>query len=175
MRLAPAGVDARLWNREQKLIRPPRNGLWSVYCDGSLSPSPKGSVRELVEGWLESHEVALFKHPHRTCAYAEIDACVARNKITPEQADKARGTLMMSGFPKDFGLWALGMIARRVHLNALQNFAFPLVHAMVEAVPRDQIWFPFVLWKLKHSTARIRTIDADVFANPWFTFRKHGT
>lgn len=167
------GRVARLWNREQKLVLPPRNGLWSVYIDGSLSP--KGPLREHVEGWLERADVALFKHPHRTCAYAEIDACVARNKITPDEAQKARGTLMLSGFPRDFGLWALTMIARRVHANALQRFAFPMVWEMVQTVPRDQIWFPFCLWKLKHSIARIHTIDADVFNNRFFSFRRHGT
>lgn len=165
---------ATLWNREQKLMHPPRTGLWSVYVDGSLTPT--GPMTALVEGWLATADVALFKHPHRTCAYAEIDACVARGKISPKDGDKARSHLMLAGFPKDFGLWALGMIARRTHANALQQFAMKIVFQHVaHDVPRDQIWFPFVLWRLKEASRRVHTIDADIFDNPYFTFRRHGS
>lgn len=167
------GKEARLWNREQKLVAPPTDGLTSIYCDGSISP--KVSPRELAEEWLESADVALFKHPHRSCAYAEIDACVARQKISAKEAEQARGTLLLSGFPRDYGLWALGVIVRRVHANQIQRFAMPMVWEMTKHVTRDQLWFPFCLWKLRHSERRIRTIDADVFDNPFFSFKRHGT
>lgn len=170
------GADARertIRNREWKILGVPTAGLWSVYVDGSISP--KGPIRELVEGWLDRADMALFKHPHRSCAYAEIDACVARNKITPEEGEKARSHLLLSGFPRDFGLWACGMIARRTHANALQQFVAPYWFTLVQDVPRDQIWLPFVLWRLKHATKRIHTIDGDIFDNPWFSFRRHGT
>jgi hypothetical protein len=163
----------RLWNREQKIMLPPRIGIWSLYLDGSLKPN--GPVRELVEGWLAKADMALFKHPHRTCAYAEIDACVARNKITAKQGEKARSFLMLNGFPRDFGLWACGMIARRTYCNAVQQFAAPLWWHHVMELPRDQIWLPFVLFKIRESPHRIHTIDGDIFDNPYFTFRKHGT
>lgn len=119
--------------------------------------------------------MALFKHPHRTCAYAEIDACVARQKITPEQGEKARSHLMLAGFPRDYGLWACGMIARRSFANEIQRFVAPYWFTLVEDVPRDQIWLPFVLWRILDATKRIHTIDADIFNNPWFSFRRHGT
>jgi hypothetical protein len=176
VRVAPPEVKGKrertLWNREQKLQHPPRVGLWSVYCDGSISP--KGPLRAHVEGWLQQCDIALFRHPHRSCAYAEIDACVARGKITAEEGQKARGTLMLSGFPRDFGLWALGMIARRVHANALQ-IALSMAWHMTQTVPRDQIWFPFVMWKLRNSERRLYTIDANIFDNSFFSFRRHGT
>lgn len=149
-------------------------GLWSVYLDGSLSP--KGRLTALVEGWLDKADMALFKHPHRSCAYAEIDACVARSKITAQDGEKVRSHFMLAGFPKDFGLWALGMIARRTHSNSLQIFAMPLVfHYVAQHVARDQLWFPFVLWKLKEAPRRVHTIDADIFDNTYFSFRRHGT
>ena len=171
VRLGPKGSDGRLWNREEKLMLPPKSGLWSLYLDGSLSP--KGPLRDQMVEWLDEHDVALFKHPHRTCAYAEIDACVARKKITPEQGEQARGTLLLSGFPRDFGLWALGMIARRVHANSMQHFIFPMCWEMTKHITRDQIWFPFVMWKIRSSLRRLRTIDADIFDNRHFVFRSH--
>jgi len=175
-RIPPEGIqpgrEAMLWNREQKLRLPPKNGLASVYLDGSFTP--KSKWRESVEKWLDKADIALFKHPWRTCAYAEIDECVKRGKITADEGDKARSHLMLAGFPRDFGLWALGMIARRTHANAIQQFAMPLVWTYVAMVPRDQIWFPFVIWKLRHSKDRIHTIEKDIYNNKLISFRPHG-
>lgn len=173
VRKPPEGtVDPVLWNREQKLIHPPRVGLWSLYLDGSLSP--KGQVRETVETWLDKHDMALFKHPWRTCAYDEIDECARKGKITASQAEKTRSHLLLAGFPKHFGLWALGMIARRVHCNSIQIFAMPMVWYHTQDVARDQIWFPFVLWRLNESRKRINTIDKDIYNNKFLSFRRHG-
>jgi len=173
LRVASDDVNGTLWNREHKIMLPPRERLWSLYLDGSLFP--KGPVLEFVESWLATHDMALFRHPHRTCAYSEIDACVARKKITAEQGEKARSHLLLEGFPRDFGLWACGMIARRSHANATQIFLAPAWWGMVQELPRDQIWLPYVVWKIKHSLPRIHTIDADIFENPLFQFRRHGT
>jgi hypothetical protein len=177
VRVAPPEVkgkrDRTLWNRENKIMLVPKAGIASLYLDGSLTP--KAPLRGVVDEWLEAADMALFRHPHRTCAYQEIDACVTRKKIAAEEGEKVRSHLLLAGFPRDFGLWACGMVARRVHANALQIFAAPLWWDLVQKVPRDQIWLPFVLWRLRHSTKRIHTIDANVFDNKIFKFRRHGT
>lgn len=172
VRIPPEGVDPVLWNREQKLMHPPKVGLWSLYLDGSLSP--KGPMADTVESWLGKHDMALFKHPWRTCAYDEIDECVRVGKIAASEGDKARSMLMLAGFPKHFGLWACGMIARRSHSNALQIYTAPPWWALTKELPRDQIWLPFVLWQIKDSAKRIFTIEKDIYTNKWFSFRRHG-
>lgn len=175
LRFSPkVGHEAALWNREEKLLHPPTTGQWSCYLDGSLRPS--GPIRAHIEGWLSSADVALFEHPHRTCAYEEIDACVFRFKITAREGDNARDILRRAGFPRDYGLWALGMIARRTHANAIQRFVFPACLGLVKLVaPRDQIWFPYMMWKTYASETKVHTIDADIFNNPFFRFRAHHT
>lgn len=166
--------EAVLWNREQKLIGNPRTGLWSLYIDGSFGLK-REAYRPLVEGWLAKHDLAAFKHPWRDCAYDEIDECARLKKITPEQAERARSHLMLEGFPRHYGLWALGIIARRSHLNATQDYVMPAVFKLVQEMPRDQVWFPYVMWKIKGSRERIHTVDANIYTNPWFTFRRHGS
>lgn len=169
--LSPGSCEAVLWNRKHKLLEPPTEGVWSLYVDGSFTVMKP--VTELVEGWLASHDFALFKHPWRSCAYDEIDECVARGKLTPKVADKARSHLMLAGFPKDYGLWACGIIARRVQNNALQIFGAPIWWSRVEDVPRDQIWFPFMLWRLLGARARVFTVDRDIYKTRTFKFRRH--
>lgn len=166
-----ASKSGTLWNRNQKIMFPPGGARWSIYCDGSISPKVK--VAPLADKWLADSNVAMFKHPHRTCAYLEIDACVTRNKITPTEGELARKTLSAAGFPKDFGLWACGMIARRTNNNSFQEMVAPVWWGMVEQVARDQIWLPFAMWKLCYSASSIHTIDEDIFDNPYFTFKPH--
>jgi hypothetical protein len=177
VRIAPdeikEGREGVLWNREQKILHPPKTGLWSLYLDASFSP--KGPVRDSVETWLEKHDAAMFKHPSRTCAYDEIDECVKQGKLTAVEGEKARSTMMLAGFPRHFGLWACGVIARRVHCNALQIFTAPLWWQFTKDLPRDQIWLPFVLWKIKDSPKRIYTIDKDIYSNKLLSFRRHGS
>lgn len=171
-RAMPDGVDPVLWNREQKLMHPPQVGLTSLYLDGSLYP--KGPVRDSVHGWLEKADMALFKHPWRTCAYDEIDECVRKGKLTASQGEKARSTLQLAGFPRHFGLWACGAIARRVFCNATQMFVAPVWWQFTKELPRDQIWLPFALWRIKDAAKRIHTIDKDIYQNKLLTFRRHG-
>ncbi|MCP4899965.1 MAG: hypothetical protein GY906_23600 [bacterium] len=169
---ALVGEAATLWNRIQKINLPPTRGLWSCYLDGSLTP--KVPLRPVVEGWLEDAEMALFRHPHRNCAYEEIDACVARGKISKAQAEKVRANLLLMGLPKKAGLWACGMIARRT-TSVIQGPVSAAWVAFVDQVPRDQLWLPLVLRMIPGAKERIKTIDADIFDNEWFTYRRHGT
>lgn len=166
-----ASENGTLWNREQKIMLPPGGARWSIYCDGSISP--KVPIAPLAEKWLANRSVAMFKHPHRTCTYREIDACVARNKITADQGMVARSMLTTAGFPKDFGLWACGMIARRTNNNLFQESIAPIWWNLVKRISRDQIWLPFVMWRMSFSPSAIHTIDEDIFSNPYFTFKPH--
>ena len=172
VRKPPEGVNGVRWNREQKIILPPQDCTWSVYLDGSLSP--KGPIRGRVEKWLEASDMALFIHPWRTCVYAEIDECVLRKKITASEGEKARSMLQLAGFPRDYGLWACGMIARRTRSNALQNWIAPLWNELTQQLPRDQIWLPYVLWKFKGARERVFTIEKNIYKDSMLSFRRHG-
>jgi len=168
------GRKATLWNREHKIIRPPMVGRWSLYLDGSMTP--KVPLRRLIEEeWLRKHEMAAFRHPHRSCVYAEVDACVSLNKISPEDGEKARAHLQIGGMPKDWGLWAGGILARRTRGNVLATYISSMWLELVRMVSRDQIWLPFLLWKIKGARERVFTIDDELFNSKFFTFRRHKT
>jgi len=142
---------------------------WSVYCDGSITP--KVDMRAFAEGALAGREMALMKHPHRDCVYDEIEACVERKKITRAEGEKVRGQLQLAGMPRNWGLWACGVIVRRTESPMTAEIGHCMM-PFVREVPRDQLWFPFVVRQLGVRD-RITTIDADVFNNDWFTFTPH--
>ena len=164
-------LESVLWNRKQKILEPPTDCLTSLYVDGSFTIMKP--VKELVEGWLEKHDMALFKHPWRECAYAEIDECVARGKLDARAAEKARSHLMLAGFPRDYGLWACGIISRRAQSNPLQQWVAPQWFKLVQEVPRDQIWLPYVLWMHLGARERVKTIDKDIYKTTTFKFKSH--
>lgn len=161
--------EAILWNRKRKIAEPPTEGLWSLYLDGSFSV--RKPVTQLVEGWLAQHEMALFKHPWRDCAYDEIDECVKRGKLDPRLADKARAHLSLAGHPRHWGLWACGIIARRTQ-SVIQGPLAATWLPLVQECPRDQIWLPLVIRTLgiRH---RILTIDKSIYKTHHFKFRGH--
>lgn len=165
------GLPARLWNRAEKAIRPTSEGKWSLYLDGSMRP--KVPVDSLVSGWLKNHEIAFFRHPERDCAYEEIEACVRLHKILRGLGVDCHLKMKALGHPKKWGLWATGIVARRTKSSMLDEFQ----HAWLEMTmfaTRDQIFLPHVINKLgirKH----VNTVDADIWRNKWFTFRRHHT
>lgn len=171
LRASPhTGRKGVFWNREEKILWPPPLGEWSVYTDGSLTPNRP--LRSLVENkWLKNHDMALFRHPHRKCAYAEIDACSRASKITKKEAAHAHEILKDRGLPKNFGLWACGVLVRK--RGSAQNAALAASWwSYVKKIPRDQIWFPLVVWEMGLKD-KINTIDANVFANSYFTYQRH--
>lgn len=172
--LEPSKRSRTLWNRENKILFPPKGDHWSLYLDGSIIP--KVPIKALVEEWLSPEvDIAMFRHPSRTCVYDEVDACVKRGKITQEEGKAARDHLERNGFPRGQELWASGIIARRTHVNSVQDTVCPEWWQLTKWIPRDQIWFPLVIWQMRVPDRRIKTIDADIFNNKWLSYRRHGT
>lgn len=168
-------VSPVLWNRYHKIKAPPSQSDVSLYLDGNITPRVGiGDLCVQLQTWLADADMALFKHPQRKCAYVEIEACVGRGKITHKQADIALEKLTEIGLPRDYGLFACGIIARRSNvqwLKMVQDRWWDLC----QLVPRDQLWLTAVLWMTQRDrpAGRLRTIDLDIFKNHLFTVEPH--
>lgn len=159
----------RIWNRMQKWCVLPTKGVWSIYADTSFHIVKP--VAKLAEKRLANHSIALLRHPNRNCAYEEIDVCVKLKKITAKQGERARAALQLYGHPKDYGLWACGVIFRRTDCP-FSRLACHLMRDLIEGCPRDQIWFPHILRTLD-AEHRLNTIDGDIFHDDTFVFKGH--
>lgn len=142
-----------------------------MYLDGSMRP--KRSLKRTVDELIGDAHLAVFRHPHRSCVYEEIEACVARHKITREDADQALRQVKRVGVPKDFGLWACGVVLRRPGSDWLEWFESNWwADTKSSGLVRDQIWFAVNVYELGYRDL-VRTIDADIFNNKWFQFHGH--
>jgi hypothetical protein len=168
---------ATCWNRQSKIVHPPAIGDISVYLDGNIG---FGHSAERTAKWAENvlgdADIAICRHANRKCAYVEIEACIARKKITEEEAIVAKARLEDGKLPRNFGLWECGIIVRRVDTNWLAALqAMWWKHLCESNVWRDQIWLPLVLHQFgaRLPAGKFKTIEMDVRSNPIFTFKPH--
>ena len=167
--------NGALWNRYHKIAAPPDWCDQSLYLDGNIGlNAPPIAIEAMINGALGNADIAMMKHPERKCAYVEIEACLGRGKITDKEARIAHAKLTEIGLPKNYGLWACGVIARRSRaewLSDLQHEWFELC----KLVCRDQLWLTAALYKLRNRipASRVATIDMNIWKNPYFTYARH--
>lgn len=175
------GYEA-LWNREHKLLHSAYGGTFDVYMDGNIGLAMDAcEVHEWVKATMEGADLAICRHAARKCVYVELEACVARKKITEKQAQLAHAKLLEAGVPKNFGLWECGIVLRRISIGWVDEFCADWFTTLLDSgVHRDQLWLPATLahWSKppkigKLPIGRFKTIDMDVRSNKVFTFRPH--
>lgn len=162
---------ARFAARRMKLLEPPSvpPGSWLLWMDASMVP--KVPLNAVVEDWLsEGHHLALMKHPERDCAYDEVDVCVERRKLDKRKGHQIKAFLAMRGLPKNYGLWACGVIAWRHACKELRERWWSIT---VHTGLRDQVALPMALFDLGLRD-RLRTVHASIWKNDWFEWVPHG-
>lgn len=173
------GAVAPIFNRQHKILQPPRIGDVTVYMDGNIEiAKPTRDVAQWACNVLGDADIAICKHAARRCAYVELEACVGRKKITQEQADRAHRALEDAKLPRNFGLWECGIIIRRVNAPWLDAFQAAWFNMLIATdVWRDQLWLPCVLHRYaaegRVPTGKFQTLQMDVRKNDFFSFKPH--
>ena len=94
-------------------------------------------------------------HEKRKCLYKEAEVCIAKGKDDPEIINRQIEFYRKCGVPQNYGLWHCHYIAR--HHNNLTCIA--MMEDWWEQVEtysfRDQISFPYVMWKYRYSPGMI--------------------
>lgn len=137
-----------------------------IWIDGSvlLTKSPWGLIDE-----HPSSEFLFFVHPHRTCIYKEIDACIAQNKVNELAVQKLLKALHSDNYPQNHGLIAGGFIYRKNSENNAILFTNWMRH-ILEYGNRDQLTFNYICWKNK---IPISYCPLNIFSNPFFMVMPH--
>jgi hypothetical protein len=160
MKVDAALEDPRLMSRRVKILAQEFvDAERIVWVDASMRV--QGDLRPLVS---DEAELVLVRHPRRICAYAEIEVCrelgIADAKDLAQQAERYR----REGFPAHAGLYALGLIGRRM-TAAVKKLCYDWWAEVVRSSPRDQTSLPFVL--RRHPAVTTRVLDIDILDNPY--------
>lgn len=134
-------------NRRYKMLphKYLENYDYSLYVDGNIKiesdPSP------LFEKYLSDSALAAPKHPFRTCAYLEAEACVSRELVSGEIVKLQMARYRAHGFPMNYGLTANGILLRKHHDENLIDMMNDWWGEYSSGGRRDQLSLAYLSWK----------------------------
>ncbi len=155
------GLDPARASRRAKLM-PHRyfpDADWSIWIDNKSRL--KRDPGEILAVLLAQSDAAFFAFPHfrRDCVYQELQACW-ENGLDDYRVLKGRERAYRAeGMPENFGLIEGHFIVRRHHDPALARFGERWFEQVLRHSRRDQISFPYLVWKLGLHYDRIAALD----------------
>lgn len=170
-RLPDMGLGARDQSRYAKmhphLLFPQHDS--SVYVDGNIAvladPAP------LVADALQTHDLALYEHPLRDCAYEEARECAWIGHDWSFNLWRQMRRYRRQGFPARAGLFEGGIVIRNHRSESIRQLMEAWWLAFRGGVRRDQLSLPFLAWRMGVPIGNLGPSDAR-FAHRCFALRE---
>lgn len=146
---------------------------YALYIDGNIKIISHPLFFSLDEV-NEKIGIAMHNHHARSCVYKEAAVCklLKRGNIKKIQLQVDR--YKKEGFPKDWGLFEANVIAvdlKDHNANMLMNEWWRELNKSGSG--RDQIAFPYVLWKLGYKVSDVSILGNNVTQNPKLRIVSH--
>lgn len=130
------------------------NARYSIWVDSKsqFRRDPLGVFESLL--WRSKSVFAISEHGARSSVYDEAKAVVKKNKATPEEVEIQITQYTLDGLPQDKrfnGKKALNeaSVIVREHTSVTNLFMCLWFNEVVRFTSRDQLSFPYVLWRVK--------------------------
>ncbi|KVI06596.1 uncharacterized protein LOC112510175 [Cynara cardunculus var. scolymus] len=127
---------------------------YSIWVDSKsqFRRDPLGVLEALL--WRSNFVLAISEHGARSSVYDEAKAVVKKNKATPEEVELQITQYRHDGLPEDKrvnGKKALNeaSVIVREHTPVTNLFMCLWFNEVVRFTSRDQLSFPYVVWRLK--------------------------
>lgn len=135
----------------------------SIWVDASFRVASRNFVADAM---ARAEPIAQFRHPWRDCLYDEAGASALLGKYGDEPVLEQAAHYQKIGFPKNWGLWASGVIARR-HTEEVKDFGRLWLSEIGRWSFQDQVSEPFAL-----NIAGLRPADLPGWhlENPWLSY-----
>lgn len=145
------------------------NYRYSIYIDANIQiiKDPTEMICESVTG------ISGFHHPKRDCLYYEALTVVNHKRVDPMDIVKQIKRYLTEGMPIHFGLTELPFIAREHNKKKCIDIMETWWEEFDCGAQRDQISFPYALWKNKVSVQDIAILGNNVRDNEYLCFRNH--
>ena len=116
-----------------------------VWLDGRVRFSGE-PLRPLLTKALRETDIAGYPHPDRTSAFEEASVCSKLGLGSTDHLTRQVDDYSADGFTDDGGLWATGVLVRRNTVE-MRDFGRAWWRELQKYTMRDQISFPYLLWK----------------------------
>ncbi|XP_061997346.1 probable hexosyltransferase MUCI70 [Rosa rugosa] len=149
-------ADQRLNGKIPKMLahRLFPHSKYSIWVDSKsqFRRDPLGVLEALL--WRTNSVLAISEHGARSSVYDEAKAVVKKNKAKPEEVEVQLAQYRHDGLPEDKrfnGKKALAeaSVIVREHTPLTNMFMCLWFNEVVRFTSRDQLSFPYVLWRLK--------------------------
>ncbi|XP_065847525.1 probable hexosyltransferase MUCI70 [Euphorbia lathyris] len=149
-------TDQRLNGKIPKMLahRLFPHAKYSIWVDSKsqFRRDPLGVLEALL--WRSSSVLAISQHGARSNVYEEAVAVVKKHKAAPEEVEMQLNQYRQDGLPEDKrfdGKKALNeaSVIVREHTPMTNLFMCLWLNEVVRFTSRDQLSFPYVLWRLK--------------------------
>lgn len=107
----------------------------------------KKNPQEIIDEYGDHYDMLLFKHPDRVCLYQELEACMNWGLDHKEGLEIQKRFYKHIGMPSDFGLFELSTFILKT-TEVTKQLQLMWWEQIVRFSSRDQISFPYCLWKM---------------------------
>lgn len=145
---------------------------YSIYLDANLEIY--GVLANLTVYADNPFGLALYSHPARDCIYNEAKACVILGKATKKDVETQMKIYQDFGMPTHYGMCECNVIVRKI---ANKKCFFLMKEWWTEfeqnSVKRDQLIFPYILWKNQIKINEIGCLGKDIDHDGLFRRKLH--
>ncbi len=145
---------------------------YSVWIDANIDVLDDDLETRILELCESNIKISANIHAKSSCAYQEAYVCIKAGKDDPELIINEMDFIRSEGFPEKWGLFEMNMIFRAHHDPAVKKLMLDWWDMIQKFSRRDQLSFPFVLYKNKMSCEQLFPFNAR-FRNGFY-FREHG-
>lgn len=144
---------------------------YNIYIDGNLQLY--GKISSLIKYVDNTTEIAMFNHPQRSCIYDEGSACLIFKKGVTSDIKKQLQRYRNEGMPCNYGMCECSVVVRKRGILSSQIMQAWWEEFKKGECKRDQLSFPYVLWKKGISINRIGCLGDCCDKHPLFRRVKH--
>lgn len=138
---------------------------YSIYIDGNIRII--SNITSLINEMDKKLGIAMHKHCARNCLYDEANVLKLWKKGNVEKIDEQVLRYKKEGFPINYGLAEANIIitdlknktAKEIFKNWWNEF-------LKSNSLRDQLAFPYIIWKMNIDMNNITTLGNNVYDNP---------
>ncbi|NQX45867.1 DUF616 domain-containing protein [Paenibacillus tritici] len=144
---------------------------YNIYLDGNLGVV--GKISNLIKYLNENTGISMFNHPLRGCIYSEGKACLILKKGNHSDIENQLSKYKSEGMPEKFGMFECNVIVRNNSKVCKEIMSAWWNEYMNSFSKRDQLSFPYILWKNKLSINDVGCLGEKMSDSAMFRRHQH--
>ena len=146
---------------------------YAIYTDGNVKVLSDISTICSIASKSKTG-IAMHRHHARECAYQEALACKYYKRGNYIKIQEQLSRFRDEGFPEDFGLCEATIIVYDLKNAVAKKIAEDWWNEYINSdTKRDQIPFPYIIWKNGFNISDVGDLGNDVMGNPKFLIIGH--